>query len=257
MNPPLQPQMLEADGRRLFSVLHSPEGRPRAGVLMCAPILHEHVRSYRLFALLGDALASHGVAVLRFDYYGTGDSGGSDAEFDLDGAASDAARALEILRGRIGDAPVIVLGIRAGVFPAVRIAAQAQALWLWQPIRDGRAYLAGLRQRDADERRSTRRYALRAEARQIDYPDSLMGFPCSDALLVGLREAPDPLSGAPPVPLAVCDRDAAAAAAPPTVTALELAPALTEWADQLEMYLQPVRPVQEVAGRLAALLDTH
>lgn len=248
--------MFDADGRRLFAVLHPPDGRPRAGVLMCAPFLHEHARSYRLFALLADALASEGLAVLRFDYYGTGDSDGSDAEFNLDTATADAAHALGLLRDRVGTIPMIVLGIRAGAFPAARVAAQAQALWLWQPVRDGHAYLAGLQRRDADERRSLRRYARRAEARHIDYPGSLMGFPCSEALLAGLREAPDPFAAALRAPLVVCDREPAAAA-PPMATALELASTLTEWSGQMEMHLQPVRPVREVARRLAALLDTH
>lgn len=256
MTPPAQPLLLDADGRRLFSILHSPQGRARAGVLMCAPILHEYVRSYRLFALLGDALANHGVAALRFDYYGTGDSGGADTEFNLAGATTDAARALETLRRHIGNAPAIVLGIRAGAFPAARVAAHARALWLWQPIRNGRTYLDALDRRDDDERRSSYRYSRRFEARQIEYADSLMGFPCSERLTASLQDAPDPLSVPLRIPTVMCDHDAAAKA-PPNVTTLELAPALTDWAAQVEMQHQPARPVQEVAGRLALLLDAY
>ncbi len=225
-------------------------------MLMCAPILHEYVRSYRLFALLGDALANHGMAVLRFDYYGTGDSGGVDADFNLADATTDAARALETLRSHIGNAPAIVLGIRGGAFPAARVAAHAQALWLWQPVRNGRTYLDELQRRDDDERRSSYRYSRRFEARQIDYAGSLMGFPCSERLTASLQDAPDPLSGPLRIPTVVCDH-AAAATAPLNVTTLELAPALTQWAGQVEMQYQPARPVQEVAGRLAVLLDTY
>ncbi len=159
--PAPQPLLLDPAGRELFAVYHAPREPARAGVLICAPFLHEHARSYRLFALLGDALARLGVAVLRFDYHGTGDSAGLDTAFSLDGATRDAAISLAMLRERIGTVPITILGVRAGAFPACAIAAgsNAHALWLWQPVVDGAAYVARLRQADRAERASESRYS--------------------------------------------------------------------------------------------------
>jgi predicted alpha/beta hydrolase len=88
------PLWIPCEGERLFAVLHEPAGSARAGIVFCAPILHEYVRSQRLFALLAQALSEHGYRVLRFDYRGTGDSAGTDESFSLTWASVDAKAAV-------------------------------------------------------------------------------------------------------------------------------------------------------------------
>src|SRR3546814_936957 len=58
-------------------------------------------------------LAADGVACLRFDYHGTGDSEGDDADFSPDLALSDIVCAATELRRRVGDHPLVLMGIRA------------------------------------------------------------------------------------------------------------------------------------------------
>src|SRR5690606_33892295 len=53
--------------RRLFGVYHAPCGKARACVLLCPPLLHEQMRSYRFFAGVAGELAASGLACLRFD----------------------------------------------------------------------------------------------------------------------------------------------------------------------------------------------
>ena len=69
-----------AHDEALYGVCHEPEptrARP-LGVVLCQPILHEAADARRAMRALGDQLAAAGVATLRFDYSGTGDSGGED-----------------------------------------------------------------------------------------------------------------------------------------------------------------------------------
>ena len=59
----------------LFGVVHLPaDHRIRGGVLICASLGKEGMDSIRFQRILAEDLAAIGYAVVRFDYYGTGDS---------------------------------------------------------------------------------------------------------------------------------------------------------------------------------------
>jgi uncharacterized protein len=137
--------------RRLFG-LHYP-GRTDAsdtlGIVLCNPFGQEAIRSHRFFRVLAERLARNGHAVLRFDYFGTGDSMGDDNDADLDGWAGDVHFAHKELVRRSGVKHVNWLGMRLGADVAYRAAQSASnvpsRLVLWDPITDGAQYLAGLR----------------------------------------------------------------------------------------------------------------
>jgi len=245
-----QPLLLDTDARRLFAVFHPAAAGTRAGVVVCPPFLHEHALSYRLFALLGDALAAQGIAVLRFDYHGTGDSAGDDTAFSLDGARADAALALDALRAHIGAAPAIALGARGGAFAAAALAEKdLRGLWLWEPIVDGAAYLQELRDLDRAERTSATRYPNGGGERVSPGDETLIGFACSATLLEQLNGARlEPRNGWPPVTLL----ERAARTTPiDTARRIELAPGLGEWADRVDIDHFPLPAVRELATRLA------
>ena len=71
--------------RRLFGI-HEPAyaqvGPPRA-VLLCHAWGSEYLNSYRSMRFVADQLVAAGFHVMRFDYYGSGDSGGETTEADL------------------------------------------------------------------------------------------------------------------------------------------------------------------------------
>lgn len=252
MSAAAQTLLIDAEARHLFAVFHPANAIARAGVLFCPPFLHEHALSYRMFAVLGDALATHGVAALRFDYHGTGDSAGDDCALSLDGAIGDAALALDALRQRVGAAPLIVLGVRAGAWVAAALANRrdVSGLWLWQPVLDGAVHLRELHARDLAERRSTMRYPRGGGERSVPGTQTLIGFPCSTALSEQIGRARlQPAAGWPP--LTVLDR-ASRAPAFESARQVVLAAGLGEWADRIDIDHFPLLAVRELAARLAA-----
>lgn len=140
----------ELDGARVFAILHRPAtGVPSAGVVLCHALGEEKYWSHRALVGLARELSQAGVAVLRFDFRGEGDS---DLEFEESGIATrvaDAVRAAEVLLERepqLGD--VALLGHRLGgaiaAAAAARLGARARGVVLWDAVADGRAYLLGL-----------------------------------------------------------------------------------------------------------------
>lgn len=247
-----QPFWLGAEGRELFAILEPARTAPRAGVLVCAPLLHEHMRSYRLFALLAHALADVGCTVLRFDYHGTGDSTGEDGELTLERAQSDAALALAALSAQLRGLPLALLGVRAGAFVAAALAReqpQVAALWLWQPIADGESYVQALHAHDRGERASHHRFPLQPAAPEASV---LMGFPVAPALLAQLRAVRlSPLG----LPHTTELHASGASHLLPQSHAIELPAVLADWVGQLEIGgTFPPAAVRTVAAALASTL---
>ncbi|RZL65345.1 MAG: alpha/beta fold hydrolase [Variovorax sp.] len=152
------PLLFGPEARRLFGLYHPPEGAslPAApAILLCAPFGHEAIRTHRFYRLLAQRLARQGHAVLRFDVYGTGDSPGDDEDLDLDGWRGDIVEAHRELLRRSGAVQAVWFGARLGATLALQAAAtatpMARKLVLWEPVLDGAAYLAGLRQRHVEE----------------------------------------------------------------------------------------------------------
>lgn len=240
--------------RRLFGIHHPASTRARAVVVFCPALLHEHMRSYRFFSELALHLANAGVDCLRFDYYGSGDSDGDGCEFRLAGAVSDIVLAATAARAKSPSLPLYLFGIRASASLACMAASRAgaAAIWLWQPVVDGRVYLAALQQRDCAERASTQRYPLRRTPAPGS-SDALMGFRLAPSFgdeLACLR-LPEPM---PVLPLTVLD---AAAAAPvpglPAHRRIVLPESTTRWAQELD--LSSIINIKPALPMVAELLD--
>jgi exosortase A-associated hydrolase 1 len=69
-------------GETLIGVYHAAAGGARTGVLVIVGGPQYRVGSHRQFVLLARDLARHGIPVLRFDYRGMGDCGGSLGNFE-------------------------------------------------------------------------------------------------------------------------------------------------------------------------------
>ncbi len=82
----MQPLRFGSAGRQLAGVFHAATASrtPPASLLICNPLGQEAIRVHRLLRLLAESLARKGIATLRFDYFGSGDSDGDDAEATLD-----------------------------------------------------------------------------------------------------------------------------------------------------------------------------
>src|SRR5215211_1646058 len=84
------------DGHALAGMLHEPNvrGTRRSGVILLSPGIKSRVAPHRLYCKLAAAIAANGFPVLRFDFYGLGDSQGSLAETQV----ADVYRAIQLGR---------------------------------------------------------------------------------------------------------------------------------------------------------------
>jgi hypothetical protein len=65
---------LPVNGGAVMVHTHQPGPTPAFGVVICSPTDRQHMRHYRRDALIGRSLARAGMAAVRFDYRGTGNS---------------------------------------------------------------------------------------------------------------------------------------------------------------------------------------
>lgn len=122
--------------RQLFGVFDGPSRGARAGLVFCPPFGEEMVTTYARLARWSKQLAGSGIAVLRFHPFGTGESGGSFADFNVEGALQDTVTAIGHLRDMIGSKPLGLFGLRFGGFLAAQTAASVPMdfLLLWSPV---------------------------------------------------------------------------------------------------------------------------
>ncbi len=172
--------------RPLFGLYEGPDSgslERRDGVVLCYPMGHEYMSTYPAFKELARGLVQSGFHVLRFDYFGTGDSpGGSDAG-DLLLWENDIEAAIDELKDTAGIQRVCLMGLRLGATLALQVSAHrsdVEHLVLWEPITNGRAYVAELK----DLRSRYLRQVLPRPKAAIKHghPFEVMGFPCSERL---------------------------------------------------------------------------
>jgi alpha-beta hydrolase superfamily lysophospholipase len=130
--------------RPLFGMLHVPEGNTaRAGVVLCSPLVREDLYVHSAYRTLAERLEQHGIAVLRFDYDGTGDSAGAQHDPARVAAWAASTRAAFDLMRSAGPPVVAAVGMRMGATLAALEATRfpLDALVLWDPCRSGRTFL--------------------------------------------------------------------------------------------------------------------
>ncbi len=138
---------IESGGQQVFGVVHQPKAVTHAPIVVMmhgfASSKHGTNRSYVTFA---EELAKQGIASLRFDFRGAGDSEGTLATVTLEDLVDDAVAALEfseelegIDKERIG-----VFGSSLGATIAVLSAERyqkAKAMTLWSPLASGELWV--------------------------------------------------------------------------------------------------------------------
>lgn len=131
---------LEHEGDRIFAILHRPlDKKPVPAVVVCPGFAGTKCGKYRLFVSLGVALAKQGIALLRFDYRGSGDSEGEFSEATLEGEVSDTLTCINFLAqdAQIDPSRLGLLGRSFGGIIAALAARRHSAiksLALWAPV---------------------------------------------------------------------------------------------------------------------------
>jgi len=145
----MEPFFFGDEGKQLLGLYHPTSGpETDRGVVICPPILGDYMRTHSCLRQLAIELADGGYHVLRFDYYGTGDSQGDIQDATIDEWQQNIVSASDELRAISGVSRITALGARLGATLAVLAASKSAAidkLFLWDPISNGNDYVAALK----------------------------------------------------------------------------------------------------------------
>ena len=174
----------------LFGCYHEP--RPgssgKCAVVICQPVGHEYINCHRALRQLAARLCEGGFPVLRFDYYGAGDSSGEAVEGTVPRWLEDISTAISEVRHRTRIVSVCMIGLRLGGALAMITAAQrgdVDSLVLWDPVVNGKSYLEGLLSLQKELLRF--RPKPRGGHKSLAYMD-VLGFPFSHLLCSQLEK---------------------------------------------------------------------
>ncbi len=124
----------------IFCVLHVPK-TPRGGVLICSSILNDAILNYRREIELARSLAASGLAVARFDYRGSGHSGGDPLRMSQSSMREDAVEVMSVLNQVAGPTRALV-GSRFGALVAAGLASEVPdgPMVFWEPSLRGESF---------------------------------------------------------------------------------------------------------------------
>jgi hypothetical protein len=134
-------------GDPVYLRLYQPaQGRATAGVVLAAPVGRERLRFYREMVTLARDLAAAGLAVLRFDYRGEGESAGHFRDSTVLQRVDDTVAAAAELRRAAAVDTVGLIGVHLGASIAALAAraAAADRLVLCDPVTAPAGYVTGL-----------------------------------------------------------------------------------------------------------------
>jgi len=143
------PFFFDPPDEELFGIHHPPAagGARGWGVVLCGPWGYEALVLHRVLFQLATRLAASGFHVLRFDYFGTGDSAGSVEVGELRRWTRDVSRAADELQARAGVRKICLVGARLGAALAARAGAargDLDGLVLWDPVLRGKDHIEAL-----------------------------------------------------------------------------------------------------------------
>jgi alpha-beta hydrolase superfamily lysophospholipase len=147
---PQRPLYISSDGGGpIFAFFHDAQQQAEVAVLICPPFGEEDMSSYRSRREWASALAGDGFAALRFDFPGSGDSGGGPRDRERVRAWTDAVDAsARWLSEATGAQRIVALGIGLGgalAYRALALGAPIDDLVLWGVSARGSRHVRELR----------------------------------------------------------------------------------------------------------------
>lgn len=181
-----QPFFFGRPDRTLLGLHHPSQGVAREAWLLCAPLLQDAVRCQRALWALATAMAAGDCDVLRFDWFGSGDSDGDSEEMTLSGMFDDLELARVALDQLSPGSPSRCLALRSAALPVLAHAARQSRpvhLLLWEPSLNGADLVATWRRQHVEQLQAVGRYLN--DPPDSD-PDELTGFRVGAGLLEDL-----------------------------------------------------------------------
>lgn len=130
---------------QLYGAYDSPAENARDhGIVLCPAIADEYLFAHPTYRLIARQLSAIGYHVLRFDYFGTGDSAGSFTDGGQRQWLEDIRTAVAELKDVGQVSRVSLIGLRYGAALAALAArgrSDVDQLVLWDPVDDGRRFL--------------------------------------------------------------------------------------------------------------------
>lgn len=185
----MTPFYFGAPERPLYGCYHEPRSglRRTCGAILCPPLWHEYIYSHRAYRQLAARLSHAGYPVLRFDYYGSGDSGGDEEQGEFPQRLTDISTAVGEMRKRSGLAKVCLLGLRLGGTLSMISGAERgdlEGLVLWDPVVTGRAHIHEMRTLH------TRRLGSLSRPKHgtpVERDDEILGYPLTRSMVADLE----------------------------------------------------------------------
>ena len=144
----IKPAYLNLGDKQLFTCIHYPAiNSSKKGVMICNPIGHEYQNYHRPLKQLAQLLSQNGYPVMRFDYYGSGDSSGETTELTLSHCLTDIDVIVKSFKSQSLLDEICLVGARIGSSLALKYAEQygdIAELVLWSPLGSGAEYLQQL-----------------------------------------------------------------------------------------------------------------
>lgn len=183
----MSPMFFGKSGRALFGIYHA-GARPARnhGVVLCNPFGDEAVKAHRALRVLASRLAAARFHVLRFDYFGTGDSSGDTEEGTVANWLVDVETAIDEVKDLASVGRVSLVGLRFGATLAMlgsKSRRDVDQVVMWDPIVEGTSYVSELRKVNEDYLRDE---LSRAENARIA-EDEVLGFPLTRDLVAELE----------------------------------------------------------------------
>ena len=191
VTPPARPFYLGTAPDPTFAFFHPSAQEPvSTAVILCSPFGWDDVASYRARRSWAEQLAASGHPTMRFDYPGSGDSGGSPGDPGrVEAAASALGAAAAWLRAETGCSRVAAIGLGLGGLLAAQGIAEGAGiddLVLWAAPDRGQSFV---RQERAFSQMQTSRYSLAGEPEPEVLPSGWMeagGFVLSAETIAAL-----------------------------------------------------------------------
>ncbi len=138
----IRPIYFRNEDKYLFGCHHLPsiKTKSRGAVVLCPGCGDEYYYSHRTLRQLASQLARAGFHVLRFDYFGTGDSEGDDESATMVQWRVDVGSAIDEIKRLSRSDRASVIGIRLGATLAGQVSLERSDidnLVLWNPLLTG------------------------------------------------------------------------------------------------------------------------